>query len=45
MVKLIGKELIEIYIDRAEEQVKYNLEDSLKSYESALAIAQRSGER
>lgn len=45
MVKLIGKELIEIYIDQAEEQVKHSLESSLKSYECALAIAQRSGER
>lgn len=45
MVKLIGKELIEIYIERAEELVKFELDTSLRSYESALAIAQRSGER
>lgn len=32
MVKLIGKELIEIYIDQAEEQVKHSLESALKSY-------------
>ena len=45
MVKLIGKELIEIYIEKAEELVKFELDASLKSYENALAIAQRSGER
>ena len=43
MVKLIGKELIEIYMEKAEELVKFELDEALKAYESALAIAQRSG--
>ena len=45
MVKLIGKQLIEIYIEKAEELVKFELEAALKAYESALAIAQRASER
>lgn len=32
MVKLIGKELIEIYIEKAEELVKFELESALKAY-------------
>jgi hypothetical protein len=32
MVKLIAKELIEIYIKKAEELVKFELEPALKSY-------------
>ncbi len=45
MVKLIGKELIEIYIEKAEELAKIDLVESLKAYESGLAIAQRAAER
>jgi hypothetical protein len=36
--------LIEIYIDKAEETVKFDLEDALRAYESALNISQRSNE-
>jgi len=45
MVKLIGKELIEIYLEKAEDLVKFDAQAALKSYESALSIAQRSSER
>ena len=41
MTKLIGKELIEIYIKKAEQCLKFDLVESLKSYESSLKIAQR----
>ena len=32
MVKMIGKELTEIYIKKAEELVKFQIEAALKSY-------------
>jgi hypothetical protein len=32
MVKLIGKELIEIYIEKAEELAKMDLIESLRAY-------------
>ena len=34
MVRLIGKELIEIYIEKAEELVKIDLVYALKAFES-----------
>lgn len=45
MVRLIGKELIEIYIEKAEDLVKIDLVESLRSFECGLAIAQRAAER
>lgn len=45
MVRLIGKELIEIYIEKAEDLVKIDLVESLRAFECGLAIAQRAGER
>jgi tetratricopeptide (TPR) repeat protein len=45
MVRLIGKELIEIYIEKAEELVKIDLAYALKAFESGLVVAQRAGER
>ena len=44
MMHLIGKELIEIYIQKAEEEVKFDLEESLKAYDCGLNISQRAGE-
>jgi tetratricopeptide (TPR) repeat protein len=45
MVRLIGKELIEIYIEKAEELVKIDLAYALKAFESGLVVAQRASER
>lgn len=45
MVRLIGKELIEIYIEKAEDLVKIDLVESLRAFECGLAIAQRAAER
>lgn len=36
--------MIEIYIDKAEELVRFDLEEALRAYESSLAIAQRANE-
>jgi hypothetical protein len=41
MTKLIGKELIEIYIKKAEETLKFDVNSALQSYESGLKVAQR----
>lgn len=45
MIKLIGKELIEIYIDKAQEMAKFQSEAALSAYQSALSIAQRANQR
>ena len=45
MVRLIGKELIEIYIEKAEQLVKIDMVQALRAYQCGLAIAQRSAER
>lgn len=42
MVKLIGKQLIQIYIKKAEQCLKYDINEALIAYESGLKIAQRS---
>ena len=44
MSKLIGKELIEIYIKKAAESEKFNVELGLEAYESAFRIAKRANE-
>lgn len=44
MTKLIGKELIELYIKKAGQCEKLNLEMGLQAYENALKIAKRSNE-
>jgi hypothetical protein len=45
MVKLIGKDLIDIYIEKAKDTEKYDLDAALKTYESARRIAQKANER
>ena len=44
MTKLIGKQLIEIYIKKASECEKFALEQGLQAYESALKIAKRANQ-
>ena len=44
MTKLIGKELIEIYIKKAKECEKFDLELGLEAYENALKVAKRAKE-
>ena len=44
MTKLIGKELIEIYMKKAAECERINLEIGLQAYECALRIAKKSNE-
>lgn len=43
-MKLIGKELIEIYIEKAEKIIKFDLEESLVAYENGLKVARRAEE-
>ena len=44
LVKLIGKELIEIYIKKAEEFEKINVDEALRAYENALSTSKRAKE-